>query len=101
MKVEEFYSIFQKKYAIIKAFEMERYKLEQELFSFKKLTNPKMLSPLITFTIKTFPWPNPQYETNDQISYQNTLVAMDQYIFDVQNTINEQNININLNLYKK
>ena len=99
MKAEEFYSIFQKKYAIIKEFEMERYKLEQKLFSFKKINNPNMLSPLITFTIKTFPWPNPQYETNEQRSFSNTLVAMDQYIIDVKNTINDQNIQ--LNLYKK
>ena len=99
MKAEEFYNIFQEKYSIIKEFEMERYKLEQELFLFKKLSNPKMLSPLITFTIKTFPWPNPQYETNEQISFSNTLVAMDQYIVDVENTINDQNIQ--LNLYKK
>lgn len=99
MKAEEFYSIFQQKYEIIKEFELERYKLEQKLFLFKKLNNPKMLSPLITFTIKTFPWPNPQYETNEQISFSNTLVAMDQYIIDVEKTINEQNIQ--LNLYKK
>uniref|UniRef100_A0A6C0JPF8 Uncharacterized protein n=1 Tax=viral metagenome TaxID=1070528 RepID=A0A6C0JPF8_9ZZZZ len=99
MKAEEFYTIFQQKYSIIKDFEMERYKLEQELFLFKKLSNPKMLSPLITFTIKTFQWPNPQYETNEQISFSNTLVAMDQYIIDVEKTINDQNIQ--LNLYKK
>ena len=32
MKAEEFYTIFQEKYSIIKAFEMERYKLEEKLF---------------------------------------------------------------------
>ncbi len=92
IKPEDFYRIFQEKYAIIKEFEMERYKLEEQLFLIKKPSNPKMLSNLITFTIKTFPWPNPKYETNDQISYKNTLVAMDQYIKDVPN--------INLILYK-
>ena len=84
MNTEEFYKIFQKKYAIIKVFEMERYKVEEQLFLIQKVNNPKMLSPLITFTLKTFPWPNPKYETNDQISYHNTIMAMDQYIIDVQ-----------------
>ena len=92
IKPEDFYRIFQEKYAIIKEFEMERYKLEEQLFLIKKPNNPKMLSNLITFTLKTFPWPNPKYETNDQISYRNTLIEMDQYIKDVPN--------INLNLYK-
>ncbi len=84
MNTEEFYKIFQEKYAIIKVFEMERYKVEEQLFLIQKVKNPKMLSPLITFTLKTFPWPNPKYETNDQISYHNTIMAMDQYIIDVQ-----------------
>jgi hypothetical protein len=84
MKAEEFYKIFQEKYEIIKAFEMERYKMEEDLFLINKIKNPKTLSPLITFTLKTFPWPNPKYETNDKISYSNTIIAMDQYIIDVQ-----------------
>ena len=90
IKPEEFYRIFQEKYAIIKEFEMERYKLEEKLFLFNKINNPKILSYLITFTTKTFPWPNPKYETNDQISYYNTIIAMDQYILDVQDIIKEQ-----------
>ena len=94
MKAEEFYRKFQEKYSIIKAFEMERYKLEEKLFLIKKIKNPKMLSPLITFTLKTFPWPNPKYETNDEISYTNTLNAMDQYIIDVQKLIINDNIYI-------
>jgi hypothetical protein len=92
MKSEEFYSIFQKKYSIIKAFEIERYKLEEKLFLIEKIKNPKILSPLITFTLKTFPWPNPKYETNDETSYTNTLIAMDQYIIDVQKLLNDTKV---------
>ena len=89
MNTEDFYIIFQEKYAIIKIFEMERYKLEEKLFLINKINNPKLLSPLITFTLKTFQWPNPKYETNDQISYHNTIMEMDKYIIDVQLLLKE------------
>ena len=83
MLPEDFYNIFQQKYAIINEYEKTRYKLEYELY----LHNKPVLSPLITFTQKTFPWPNPKYELDDQISYSNTLISMDQYIIDVQEII--------------
>ena len=86
MQSEEFYSIFQQKYAIINDYEKTRYNLEYELYLIKSKTC-KILSPLITFTQKTFPWPNPKYELDDQISYYNTIVLMDQYIIDVQEII--------------
>lgn len=85
---EEFYSIFQKKYAIINEYEKTRYNLVYELYLIKsKNCIKEMVSPLISFTQKTFPWPNPKYELDDQISYYNTIVLMDQYIIDVQETI--------------
>jgi hypothetical protein len=89
MQSEEFYSIFQKKYAIINDYEKTRYNLEYELYLIKSKskTCKKILSPLTTFTQKTFPWPNPKYELDDQISYYNTIVLMDQYIIDVQEII--------------
>jgi hypothetical protein len=101
MLSEDFYRIFQQKYSIINEYEKRRYKLEYDLYTFK--TKP-MLSPLITFTQKTFPWPNPQYELDDQVSYHNTLVLMDQYIIDVQEIIvsldKDLSIIKDLNLYK-
>ena len=88
MQSEEFYKLFQQKYAIINAYEKTRYNLVYELYLIKsKSKTCKILSPLITFTQKTFPWPNPKYELDDQISYYNTIVLMDQYIIDVQEII--------------
>jgi len=89
MQSEEFYKLFQQKYAIINAYEKTRYNLVYELYLIKSKskTCKKMLSPLITFTQKTFPWPNPNYELDDQISYYNTIVLLDQYIIDVQEII--------------
>ena len=84
MLPEDFYNIFQQKYAIINEYEKTRYKLEYELYLHN---NKPILSPLITFTQKTFPWPNPKYELDDQVSYHNTIVLMDQYIIDVQEII--------------
>jgi hypothetical protein len=86
MLSEDFYNIFQQKYAIINEYEKTRYKLEYELYIVKPHIKP-ILSPLITFTQKTFPWPNPKYELDDQISYHNTILLMDQYIIDVQEII--------------
>ena len=88
MNPEDFYSIFQKKYAIISEYEKTRYNLEYELYIIKsKIRIKEIVSPLISFTQKTFPWPNPKYELDDQISYCNTIALMDQYIIDVQETI--------------
>jgi hypothetical protein len=84
MLSEDFYRIFQQKYAIINEYEKKRYKLEYDLYI---LNNKPVLSPLITFTQKTFPWPNPQYELDDQVSYHNTIILMDKYIIDVQEII--------------
>jgi hypothetical protein len=100
MLPEDFYNIFQQKYAIINEYEKTRYKLEYDLY----LRNKPVLSPLITFTQKTFPWPNPKYELDDQVSYTNTLIHMDQYIIDVQEIIlslkKDLSIRKDLNLYK-
>ena len=88
MNPEDFYSIFQKKYAIISEYEKTRYNLVYELYLIKsKKCIKEIVSPLISFTQKTFPWPNPKYELDDQISYYNTIVSMDQYIIDVQEII--------------
>lgn len=95
MLPEDFYNIFQQKYAIINEYEKTRYKLEYELYHHN---NKSVLSPLITFTQKTFPWPNPKYELDDQVSYSNTLISMDQYIIDVQEIILSKKKD--LNLYK-
>jgi hypothetical protein len=95
MLSEDFYKIFQQKYAIINEYEKTRYKLVYDLY----IVNSKpILSPLITFTQKTFPWPNPKYELDDQVSYHNTIVLMDQYIIDVQEIISS--LQKDLNLYK-
>lgn len=95
MLPEDFYNIFQQKYAIINEYEKTRYKLEYDLYL---RNNKPVLSPLITFTQKTFPWPNPKYELDNQVSYSNTLISMDQYIIDVQEIILSQKKD--LNLYK-
>jgi len=84
MLPEDFYNIFQQKYAIINEYEKTRYTLEYDLYLHN---NKPVLSPLITFTQKTFPWPNPKYELDVQVSYTNTLIHMDQYIIDVQEII--------------
>jgi len=100
MLPEDFYNIFQQKYAIINEYEKTRYKLEYDLYLHN---NKPVLSPLITFTQKTFPWPNPKYELDDQVSYTNTLIHMDQYIIDVQEIIlslkKDLSIRKDLNLY--
>ena len=97
MLSEDFYNIFQQKYAIINEYEKTRYKLEYELYVNKLHIKP-ILSPLITFTQKTFPWPNPKYELDDQVSYSNTLALMDQYIIEVPQII--LSLQKDLNLYK-
>jgi hypothetical protein len=97
MQSEEFYKLFQKKYAIVNAYEKTRYNLVYELYLIKKC-HIEMLSPLITFTTKTFPWPNPMYELDDKISYYNTILAIDQYIIDVQEII--LTLQAELNTYK-
>jgi hypothetical protein len=100
MKSEEFYKVFQQKYAIINDYEKTRYSLEYELYLIKSNPNhcKQILSPLITFTQKTFPWPNPKYELDDKISYFNTILAMDQYIINVQEII--LSLQTELNTYK-
>ena len=100
MLSEDFYKLFQKKYAIINEYEKIRYKLEYDLYLIKprnKLSPYNKLSPLITFTQKTFPWPNPKYELDDQVSYSNTLALMDQYIIEVPQII--VSLQKDLNLY--
>ena len=52
MLPEDFYNIFQQKYAIINEYEKTRYKLEYDLYILKPGSKP-ILSPLITFTQKT------------------------------------------------
>jgi hypothetical protein len=94
MLSEDFYKLFQQKYAIINDYEKIRYKLEYDLYLIKPR---KILSPLITFTQKTFPWPNPKYELDDQVSYSNTLALMDQYIIEVPQII--VSLQKDLNLY--
>jgi hypothetical protein len=94
MLSEDFYKIFQQKYAIINEYEKVRYKLEYDLYIIK----PNIVSPLISFTQKTFPWPNPKYELDDQVSYSNTLALMDQYIMEVPDII--LSLEKDLNLYK-
>lgn len=94
MLSEDFYKIFQQKYAIINEYEKVRYKLEYDLYILK----PHIVSPLISFTQKTFPWPNPKYELDDQVSYSNTLALMDQYIMEVPDII--LSLEKDLNLYK-
>ncbi len=106
MLPEDFYKIFQQKYAIISEYEKARYKLVYDLYIIK----PHIVSPLISFTQKTFPWPNPKYELDDQVSYSNTLALMDQYILEVPDIILclEKDLSIekelllekDLNLYK-
>ena len=94
MLSEEFYKLFQQNYAIINEYEKTRYKLEYDLY----LINPhNKLSTLITFTQKTFPWPNPKYELDDQVSYRNTIALMDQYIIEVPQII--LSLQKDLNLY--
>ena len=99
MLSEDFYKIFQQKYAIINEYEKTRYKLEYDLYLIKthKLSPYNKLSPLITFTQKTFPWPNPKYELDDQVSYRNTLALMDQYIIEVPQII----LSLQKDLYKE
>lgn len=95
MLSEDFYKLFQQKYAIINEYEKTRYKLEYDLYIVR---NKPVLSPLITFTQKTFPWPNPKYELDDQISYHNTILLMDKYIMEVPDIISS--LQKDLNLYK-
>jgi len=100
MLSENFYKLFQQKYAIINDYEKIRYKLEYDLYLIKqsnKLSPYNKLSPLITFTQKTFPWPNPKYELDDQVSYHNTLMLMDQYIIEVPQII----LSLQTDLYKE
>ena len=103
MLSEDFYKLFQQKYAIISEYEKARYKLEYDLYIIKRHIKP-ILSPLISFTQKTFPWPNPKYELDDQISYSNTIALMDQYIIEVPDIIlsleKELSLEKDLNLYK-
>ncbi len=103
MLPEDFYKLFQQKYAIISEYEKLRYKLVYDLYIIKRHIKP-ILSPLISFTQKTFPWPNPKYELDDQVSYSNTIALMDQYILEVPDIIlcleKELSIEKDLNLYK-
>jgi hypothetical protein len=47
------------------------------------------LPPTTSFTQKTFKWPNPKYEVDEQVWINNTLKEEKQYVIDVQNMIND------------
>jgi len=84
-KMNAFMKEFQHIYKEIKVYEDIRYNLEVELYNKYK----KGLSPTISFTQKTFKWPNPKYEVDEQVSINNTLKEEKQYVIDVQNMIND------------
>jgi hypothetical protein len=88
--MENFLRDFQVLYNQIKIYEDIRYNLEVDLYNKYK----KGLPPTTSFTQKTFKWPNPKYELDENISINNTINEMKQYIYDVQNIIN--NIKIKL-----
>ena len=76
---------FQDIYKEIKVYEDIRYNLEVELYNKYK----KGLPPTTSFTQKTFKWPNPTYELDEQVSINNTIKEEKQYVIDVQNMIND------------
>jgi hypothetical protein len=88
--MDNFLREFQVLYNEIKIYEDIRYNLEVELYNKYK----KGLPPTTSFTQKTFKWPNPKYELDENISIHNTINEMKQYIYDVQNIINDTKIKL-------
>jgi len=78
--MDNFLKNFQDIYAEIKIYEDIRYNLEVEIYNKYK----KGLPPTTSFTQKTFKWPNPKYELDENISMNNTIQEMHQYLIDVQ-----------------
>jgi hypothetical protein len=83
--MDDFLKRFQILYSEIKIYEDVRYNLEVELYNKYK----KGLPPTTSFTQKTFKWPNPKYEIDEQVSINNTIDEMNQYIIDVQDIMND------------
>ena len=71
---------FQNIYKDISMYEDIRYNLEVDLYNKYK----KGLPPTTSFTQKTFIWPNPKYELDENISINNTIKEMRQYLIDVE-----------------
>lgn len=88
--MDHFLKDFQILYGKIKIYEDIRYNLTVELYNKYK----RGLPPTISFTQKTFKWPNPDYELDNNISIKNTLREMNQYINDVQNIIEDIKIKL-------
>lgn len=88
--MDNFLREFQVLYNEIKIYEDIRYNLEVELYNKYK----KGLPPTTSFTQKTFKWPNPKYELDENTSIHNTINEMKQYIYDVQNIINDTKIKL-------
>jgi len=88
--MEEFGKEYEQLYTIIKQKEQVRYDLEVDLFNKNKVG----IHPTTSFTQKTFPWPNPKYETDKQKSIDNTVKDMKQYILDVDELIERIKIKI-------
>jgi pyocin large subunit-like protein len=83
--MDDFLKRFQILYSEIKIYEDIRYNLEVELYNKYK----KGLPPTTSFTQKTFKWPNPKYELDEQVSIKNTIDEMNKYITDVQDIMND------------
>jgi hypothetical protein len=83
--MDDFLKRFQILYSEVKIYEDIRYNLEVELYNKYK----KGLPPTTSFTQKTFKWPNPKYELDEQLSINNTIDEMNQYIIDVQDILND------------
>ena len=83
--MDDFLKRFQILYSEVKIYEDIRYNLEVELYNKYK----KGLPPTTSFTQKTFKWPNPKYELDEQVSINNTIDEMNQYIIDVQDILND------------
>ena len=83
--MDDFLRRFQILYSEIKIYEDIRYNLEVELYNKYK----KGLPPTTSFTQKTFKWPNPKYELDEEVSIKNTIDEMNKYITDVQDIMND------------
>jgi len=83
--MDDFLKRFQILYSEIKIYEDIRYNLEVELYNKYK----KGLPPTTSFTQKTFKWPNPKYELDEEVSIKNTIDEMNKYIIDVQDIMND------------
>ena len=88
--MENFLKDFQVLYSEIKIYEDIRYNLEVDIYNKYK----KGLPPTTSFTQKTFKWPNPKYELDENICINNTINEMKQYIYDVKHIINDIKIKL-------